>query len=42
MILALGISIHSNNFVSNEIVNKTWELIELQWDTINNTWEEEI
>jgi hypothetical protein len=42
MILALSISIHSSNFVGIEKVNKTWELIDLQWETINNTWEEEI
>lgn len=44
MILALGISIHNSNFVGRdyEFDNRYWELIAMKWETINDTWEEEI
>jgi hypothetical protein len=44
MILALGISIHANNFIGDkyEFDNRYWDRIDMKWETINDTWEEEI
>jgi hypothetical protein len=44
MILSLGISIHVNNFIGDkyEFDNRYWQLIAMDWETINDTWEEEI
>tara|TARA_R110000744_G_C19212635_1_gene546228 strand:- start:559 stop:699 length:141 start_codon:yes stop_codon:yes gene_type:complete len=46
MILALGISIHTQSYIGDkykyEFDNRYWNLIGMQWDTINDTWEEEI
>lgn len=46
MILAIGLSIQSSNFRSigdaYEFDNKVWNLIAMNWETINDTWEEEL
>jgi hypothetical protein len=46
MILALGISIHSTvvNSISGryEFDNRVWSMIDMKWEMINDTWEEEI
>jgi len=44
MILSLGISVHTSNFIGDkyEFDNRYWQLISMQWETINDTWEEEI
>lgn len=46
MILALGISIHSaaTNSIAGryEFDNKVWNMIDMKWEMINDTWEEEI
>lgn len=44
MILSLGISVHTQSFIGDkyEFDNRYWQLISMQWETINDTWEEEI
>lgn len=46
MILGLAISIHSisSNSVSGryEFDNRVWQMIDMRWETINDTWEEEL
>ena len=44
MILSLGISVHNSSFIGDkyEFDNRYWQLISMQWETINDTWEEEI
>ena len=43
MILAIGLSIPCHGLVrDNEFDNKVWNLIAMNWETINDTWEEEL
>lgn len=44
MILALNISISANNFIGDkyEFDNRYWNVIDMKWEMINDTWEEEI
>lgn len=43
MILGLCINLTSNSFIeSHEFDNRFWQMIPMQWETINDTWEEEI
>lgn len=44
MILALGISIHKINSIGDfyEFDNRYWNVIDMKWEMINDTWEEEI
>lgn len=44
MILALGISIHQVRQIGDiyEFDNRYWNVIDMKWEMINDTWEEEI
>tara|TARA_R110001632_G_scaffold208089_1_gene332416 strand:- start:335 stop:463 length:129 start_codon:yes stop_codon:yes gene_type:complete len=42
MRIGFGISIQSAPYIDYEFDNRYWSRIEMKWETINDTWEEEI
>jgi len=44
MILGFGISMSVQTFIGDkyEFDNKYWQLVAMNWEGINDTWEEEI